>query len=171
MVFSAKLQLEQKGEVFPADPSVTRVLIFGNSKILAGFIPAWFDQMSSANHLKVSSFNSGFPGSDLFLPPLKAMCARGQAPNVLLLTLPWSPDPPRLGVFHFIADDHQVIDHLFPFRNLVRDLTAFLLNAPSHGGVASYYRESEENERELVAERGYHLITEQSHFPGRPPAR
>jgi hypothetical protein len=166
VVFSAKLQLEQKGEVFPADPSVTRVLIFGNSKILAGFVPAWFDQMSSANHLKVSSFNSGFPGSDLLLPPLRAMCARGQAPNVLLLTLPWSPDPPRLGVFHFIADDHAVIDHLFPFRNLVRDLTAFLLNAPSHGGVTSYYRESEENERELVAERGYHLITEQSHFPG-----
>jgi hypothetical protein len=166
VVFSAKLQLEQKGEVFPADPSVTRVLIFGNSKILAGFVPAWFDQMSSANHLKVSSFNSGFPGSDLLLPPLRAMCARGQAPNVLLLTLPWSPDPPRLGVFHFIADDHAVIDHLFPFRNLVRDLTAFLLNAPSHGGLTSYYRESEENERELVAERGYHLITEQSHFPG-----
>jgi hypothetical protein len=166
VVFSAKLQLEQKGEVFPADPSVTRVLIFGNSKILAGFVPAWFDQMSSANHLKVSSFNSGFPGSDLLLPPLRAMCARGQAPNVLLLTLPWSPDPPRLGVFHFIADDHAVIDHLFPFRNLVRDLTAFLLNAPSHGGATSYYRESEENDRELVAERGYHLITEQSHFPG-----
>lgn len=166
VVFSAKLQLEQEGEVFPADPSVTRVLIFGNSKILAGFVPAWFDQMSSANHLKVSSFNSGFPGSDLLLPPLRAMCARGQAPNVLLLTLPWSPDPPRRGVFHFIPDDHAVIDHLFPFRNLVRDLTAFLLNAPSHGGVTSYYRESEENERALVAERGYHLITEQSHFPG-----
>jgi hypothetical protein len=166
VVFDAKLQLEQKGGVFPTDPSVTRVLIFGNSKILAGFVPAWFDQMSSANHLKVSSFNSGFPGSDLFLPPLKAMCARGQAPNVLLLTLPWSPDPPRRGVFHFIPDDHAVIDHLFPFRNLVRDLTAFLLNAPSHGGVMSYYRESEENERALIAERGYHLITEQSHFPG-----
>jgi hypothetical protein len=166
VVFSAKLQLEQKGEVFPADPSVTRVLIFGNSKILAGFVPAWFDQMGSANHLKVSSFNSGFPGSDLLLPPLKAMCARGQAPNVLLLTLPWGPDPPRRGVFHFIPDDHAVIDHLFPFRNLVRDLTAFLLNAPSHGGVMGYYRESEENERALIAERGYHLITEQSHFPG-----
>ena len=30
----------------------------------------------------------------------------------------------------------------------------------------SYYRESEENEREVIAERGYHLITEQSRFPG-----
>ena len=166
VVFNAKLQWEEKGEVFPADPQVTRVLIFGNSKILAGFIPAWFDQMSSASHMKVASFNSGFPGSDLFLPPLEAMCERGQAPNVLLLTLPWRSDPPQRGIFHFVPDDHAVVDHLFPFRNFLRDLTAFLLAAPSHGGVMSYYRESEENERAVIAERGYHLITEQSHFPG-----
>ena len=55
---------------------------------------------------------------------------------------------------------------LFPFRNFLRDMTAFLLAAPSHGGLVSYYRESEENERAVIAERGYHLITEQSHFPG-----
>ena len=100
------------------------------------------------------------------LPPLKAMCERGQAPNVLLLTLPWEEDPPRRGLFHFIPDDHAVIDHLFPFRNLIRDVTAFLLNARSHGGVMNYYRESEENEHQVIAQRGYHLITEQSHFPG-----
>jgi hypothetical protein len=51
IVFGAKLQWEEKGLVFPADPAVTRVLIFGNSKILAGFVPAWFDQMSLADHL------------------------------------------------------------------------------------------------------------------------
>jgi hypothetical protein len=170
VVFSAKLQWEHQGRVFPADPAVTRVLIFGNSKILAGFVPAWFDhlfdQMSSADHLHVSSFNSGFPGSDLFLPPLQAMCARGQAPNVLLMTLPWTRDPQPRGIFHLIPDDHAVIDGLFPFRNFLRDLTAFLLAAPSHGGVMSYYRESEANERAVIAERGYHLITEQSHFAG-----
>ncbi len=166
IVFSAKLQWEQTGPIFPENPAVTRVLIFGNSKILAGFVPAWFDQMSSAHHLNVSSFNSGFPGSDLFLPPLQAMCARGQAPNVLLLTLPWNPDPPRHGIFHFLPDDHAVVDNLFPFRNFVRDLTAFLLAAPSHGGLLSYYRESQESERAVIAERGYHLITEQSRFPG-----
>jgi hypothetical protein len=170
IVFRAKLRWEHEGQVFPAGPGVTRVLIFGNSKILAGFVPAWFDQMSSANHLQISSFNSGFPGSDLFLPPLEAMCARGQAPNVLLLTLPWSSDPPRRGIFHFLPDDHAVIDRLFPFRNFLRDLTAFLLAAPTHGGIRSYYRESEENERQVIAERGYHLITEQSRFAtGRLP--
>ena len=166
IVFDAKLRWEEKGQIFPADPAVTRLLIFGNSKILAGFLPVWFDQMSAANHLNVSSFNSGFPGSDLWLSPLKAMCERGQAPNMLLLTLPWGEDPPRRNIFRLIPDDHVVIDDLFPFRNFLRDLTAFLLNAPSHGGVASYYRESEENERQVIAQRGYHLITEQSHFSG-----
>jgi hypothetical protein len=170
VVFSAKLQWEHQGQVFPANPAVTRVLIFGNSKILAGFVPNLFDQISAANHLRVSSFNSGFPGSDLFLAPLEAMCARGQAPNVLLMTLPWSRDPQPRGIFHFIPDDHAVIDHLFPFRNLLRDLTAFLLAAPGHGGVINYYRESQQNERDVIAERGYHLITEQSRFAeGRLP--
>jgi hypothetical protein len=166
VVFDAKLQWEEKGPVFPADPAAIRVLIFGNSKVLAGFLPSRFDQMSSANHLHVVSFNSGFPGSDLFLPPLKAMCQRGQAPHVLLLTLPWGDDPPRRDIFHVILDDHAVVDGLFPFRNFLRDLTAFLFSAPSHGGIVSYYRESEENERGVIAARGYHLITEQSHFPG-----
>ena len=104
-----------EGPVFPADPQVTRVLIFGNSKILAGFVPASFDQMAANRRLHVSSFNSGFPGSDFFLPPLKAMCERGQAPDVLLLTLPWSSDPPRRGIFHLIPDDHAVVDRSFLF--------------------------------------------------------
>jgi hypothetical protein len=161
VVFNAKLRFEQSGRVFPADSQKTRVLIFGNSKILAGFLPSRFDELSGT-----SSFNSGFPGSDVFLAPLQTMCARGQAPNILLLTLPWDIDPPRRGIFHFIPDDHAVIGLLFPFRDFMRDLTAFLMNAPSHGGVKQYYHESEKNEAALIADRGYHLITEQSHFPG-----
>ena len=75
-----------------------------------------------------------------------------------------------MNALHFLQDDHAVVDALFPFRNFIRDATAFLLSASSHGGPASYYRESQENERAVIAERGYHLITEQSHFPdGRLP--
>lgn len=166
VVFSAKLQFASQGQVFPSDPQVTRVLIFGNSKTLAGFLPAWFDQLSAENHWKVSSYNSGFPGSDLLLPPLTVMCERGQAPNLLLLTLPWGADPASGGIFHFIPDDHAVVEKLFPFRNFLRDATAFLLNAPSRGGLLHYYRESQQNEHAVIGERGYHLITEQSHFPG-----
>lgn len=166
IVFSAKLRWEATGPIFPHDPRVIRVLIFGNSKVLAGFVPSIFDQTAAAANLKVSSFNSGFPGSDLVLPPLKAMCARGQAPNLLLLTLPWRGDPPRRSIFHLIPDDHAVIQELFPFRNIARDLTDFLWRAPSHGGMGSYYRQAKMDETEAIAQRGYYLISEQSNFPG-----
>jgi hypothetical protein len=166
VVFNAKLRLEAHGPIFPADRSVVRVLIFGNSKILAGFMPSVFDQMAADAKLNVSSFNSGFPGSDLFLPPLKEMCARGQAPNVLLLTLPWRADPPRRSFFRFILDDHAVVQTMFPFRSMARDLTGFLLNAPEHGGVVSYYREAEKDEKSVIVNRGYYLISEQDRFPG-----
>ena len=166
VVFGAKLRFEEQASIFPADPSVTRVLIFGNSKILAGFMPSVFDRLSAENRHSVASFNSGFPGSDLFLQPLEDLCAHGQAPKLLLLTLPWDPDPPRRGIFRFVLDDHAVIDDLFPFRGFLRDLSAFLLNAPSHGGVVRYYRRAQEAERAVVAARGYYLITEQSRFLG-----
>ena len=166
IVFSAKLRLERTGEIFPSDPKVQRVLIFGNSKVLAGFLPSLFDRMAAAGKLKVSSFNSGFPGSDEFLPELKNLCERGQAPNVLLLTLPWGEDPPRRNLFHLVQDDHAIVEELFPFRFWLRDLTSFLMAASSHGGIRSYYREAQNDAREVVSDRGYYLITEQSRFPG-----
>jgi hypothetical protein len=166
VVFQAKLRLESHGPIFPPDHQVLRVLIFGNSKILAGFMPSFFDELAAADNLKVSSFNSGFPGSDLVLPPLKAMCERGQAPNVLLLTLPWRADPPKRSIFRFIPDDHAVIEQLFPFRSLARDFASFFLHAPSQGGLRSYYREAEKDERMAIIQRGYYLISEQSYFPG-----
>lgn len=166
VVFNAKLRWESQGLIFPADHQVFRVVIFGNSKILAGFVPSFFDDLAAADNLKVSSFNSGFPGSDLVVPPLKAMCERGQAPNILLLTLPWRADPPKRSIFRFLPDDHVVIEQLFPFRNLARDFASFILHAPSHGGPRSYYREAQQDERMAIAQRGYYLISEQSYFPG-----
>jgi hypothetical protein len=170
LVFRAKLRWEDSGAIFPKDPGIVRVLIFGNSKILAGFVPSVFDQLAAASGLHVSSFNSGFPGSDLVLPPLRAMCARGQAPNVLLLSLPWRADPPRRTVLRFLPDDHAVIEALFPFRNFIMDFTNFLMRAPGNGGVAAYYRDAKRNEGRVIAQRGYYLIAEQSNFPdGRLP--
>jgi hypothetical protein len=166
IIFAAKLRMEQKAQIFPSDPQVERVLIFGNSKILAGFLPSLFDRMAATDGLRVSSFNSGFPGTDLFLPPLKEMCERGQAPNVLLLTLPWKVDPPPRDIFHLIPDDHAVVEWLFPFRYWLRDFTDFALSASSHGGFRGYYREAQNDEKQVIADRGRYLITEQSRFPG-----
>src|ERR1700753_1164313 len=51
VVFTAKLNFEAKGIVFPSDADVLRVLIFGNSKILAGFLPSLFDQLAAAANM------------------------------------------------------------------------------------------------------------------------
>ncbi len=170
VIFSAKLRWERKGDVFPAGRGKTRLLIFGDSKILAGFMPREFDRLAAAAGEPVESFNSGFPGMDYFLPPLKTLCRRGQAPDVVLMTLVWRGDPPKRDIFHFISDDHAMIQDLFPFRNLPRDLTAYLMNAPAHGGLLNSYRDAREAASRMVADRGYYLIREQSHFPlGRLP--
>jgi hypothetical protein len=166
IISNAKHRIEERGRVFPANSQAQRVIIFGDSKILAGFLPSLFDQLAAARHLQITSFNSGFPGSDVFLPQLKAMCRRGQAPEILFLTLPWRADPPGRSVFHLVQDDHAVIQELFPFRNWLRDATDFFLSARGHGGVLAHYREAEQDERRVVVDRGYYLITEQSRFPG-----
>ena len=166
IVLEAKVRLERTGRIFPSDPNVERVMIFGNSKVLAGFLPALFDQRASADKLNVSSFNSGFPGSDEFLSEFEAICKRGQAPNVALFTLPLGGDPPKRNLFHLVQDDHAVVEGLFPFRFWLRDLTSFLMTARGHGGVTNFYRESQSDAQLVVRDRGYYLITEQSRFPG-----
>jgi hypothetical protein len=170
IVMTAKVELERTGQIFPADTSVERVMIFGNSKVLAGFLPSYFDEMAAADKLKVSSFNSGFPGSNEFLSEFEALCARGQAPNVVLVTLPWRPDPPPHNLFHLVQDDHAVIEQFFPFRFWLRDFASFLISAREHGGVRNFYRESRSDAQLVVSDRGYYLITEQSRFrDGRIP--
>jgi hypothetical protein len=165
LIYRAKLRFEREGQIFPAGSHTLRVMIFGDSKTLAGFLPSAFDRSAAARKLNVSSFNSGFPGTDIFLPQLEAVCRRGQAPNVLLLTLPWKAGPPKRDIFHLISDDHAIITAIFPFRIWLRDATDFLMAAKSHGGVMNLYRESESNEKQVVADRGYYLIREQSRFP------
>jgi hypothetical protein len=166
IVMAAKIDLERNGKIFPADPAVERVMIFGNSKILAGFLPAVFDELAAVDKLNVSSFNSGFPGSNEFLSEFEALCARGQAPNIMLITLPWRPDPPPHNLFHLVQDDHAVVEEFFPFRFWIRDFVSFLMSANEHGGVRSFYRESRSDAQLVVRDRGYYLITEQSRFRG-----
>lgn len=164
IIDQAKIQMEEHSRIFPDDPSVTRVMIFGDSKVLAGFMPREFDRMAADQGWNVSSFNSGFPGTDVFLPQLKAIARNGQAPDILLLTLPWT-DPPKDGAFHLVRDDHKVIHALFPFRFWLRDATSFVMNAHRHGGIQAGYGEAEHNRDLVRVDRGYYLIEEQSRFP------
>jgi hypothetical protein len=138
--------------------------------MLAGFMPKLFDQLAGFHDQSVYSFNSGFPGTAIFLPQLETICRRGQAPDVLLLQYPWGKAPPKRDLFHVILNDHTVIADLFPFREFVRDTTDFLMTARTHGGIKKLYRDSQANGRKVIEDKGYYLITEQSRFPsGRLP--
>jgi hypothetical protein len=47
--YRSKVSLELKGSVFPARTHSLRVLIFGDSRILDGFVPEYFDGLASAD--------------------------------------------------------------------------------------------------------------------------
>lgn len=154
------------GAVFSANTSSHKVLIFGDSKILAGFVPAYFDGLAAADGAKVYSYNSGYPGRVFFVPQLKEMVKNGSStPDILLLTQPWKPGRDSFDIFHPIQDDHDVAERIFPFRYLLRDALSFLMTSRQHGGPLRFYRESRRNVAKMLQDRGYYFIAEQSQYP------
>jgi hypothetical protein len=166
LVYRAKLQYAEDGEVFPAGLRATRVLIFGDSRVLSGFIPDDFDGLASGDGRKVYSFNSGYPARSNFVPQLKTMAARGQTPDVLLLTLPWQPGKAGVDPFNVVTNDHDLAETLFPFRYIVRDLMSFLLTSRNHGGPVQFYSTSRHIVERMRNDRGYYFIFEGSRFSG-----
>jgi hypothetical protein len=165
LVFYAKIQAEKSGAIFAGlQPGQKKVLTFGTSKILAGFVPHQFDKSAADAGVSIRSFNSGYPARDFFVPQLKMMTGRGSVPDVLLLTEAWSRDAGP-DVFHPIQDDHLLAEAIFPFRHLIRDSLSFVSNARQHGGIVNYYRLSRRNVEQMMQDSGYYFIAEQSHYP------
>jgi hypothetical protein len=166
VIYRSKLDEEVNGSVFPPSIEARRVLIFGDSRILAGFVPAYFDSLAAADGQNCYSYNSGYPARGFFVPQLKAMVSkRSSVPNILLLTLPWGSAHEGFNVFRLFPDDYDIANRLFPFRDLVRDTFSFLLTSREHGGPRSFYSESHRNVAKMLQDRGYYFISEQSHFP------
>jgi hypothetical protein len=142
------------------------VMIFGNSKVLSGFLPSLFDrEMAQLGVPDVESFNFGIPADDRFVADLDKLLARGAAPDVVLLTIPWPAAGQRTSVFRFIDNDQEIIERLFPFRKLWRDL--FLLAAESRGRpdlVRRIYQDNERTVARVGADRGFYFIARQSHY-------
>jgi hypothetical protein len=165
LIYRAKLNYETHERLFPSSGS-KRVLIFGNSKVLAGFVPDEFDRLAAGDSINTSSFNSGYPGLGDFVAQLEDIVQRGQAPNVLLLTVPWHVASPKQNVFRFATDDKAIAEYLFPFRYLPRDALSFLFTSRQHGGLRKFYAESKGNVASMLRDRGYYFISEQSRFKG-----
>ncbi|MBN1127143.1 MAG: hypothetical protein JXA82_19225 [Sedimentisphaerales bacterium] len=137
-----------------------KVVVFGNSMILSGFVPSLFD----AENDHVRSYNLALPQEEQFLFALDFLVENNQIPTHVLLTSGWSDrlDEPA---DHGPSKDGRIIEELFPFRHLPRNLTLFLLRSRSRGGVAEYYRHGKESVERMLAARGYYFIEGQSHFP------
>jgi hypothetical protein len=135
VVFQAKLRDEARGAVFPIKTSGTKVIVFGNSSILAGLVSKHFDELARADGLETYTYNSGFPGHVEFVPQLKAMVDTGNAPDVVLLTKAWQPKRSG-GIFKLPFADQELANTIFPFRNLIRDAASFAFTSRERGGCS-----------------------------------
>lgn len=155
VIYSAKVRWLNRG--LDAD-----LVIFGNSKVLTGLIPASFDSAYG----DIRSYNLGLPDEERFIANLEQLAARGRPPRIVLLTMTRSRPEPPTTAFHYFNNDRVIIDRLFPFRHFPRDLTLFALRARTRGGLAAFYRQSETIVARMEADRGYYFIEGQSHYPG-----
>ena len=161
-IYDYKLSEIAGGEIFPQGAPEIRLVIFGNSRVQAGFRPDLFDELSGG---AIHSYNLGLPATSSFLDELETLVARGQVPTHVLLTLPWS-EKEKTAYAKLLGDDHRLISTLFPFRHFFRDLGQFFVRAGRNGGIRAYYRHMAGLVAQARRDRGYFFIENQSHFPG-----
>ena len=159
-IYDLKLELASQGEVLRRRAPI-RVAVFGDSRVLSGFDPDLFDELSGG---AVESYNLGLPNASDFLDVLESMVASGSSPTHALLVFPWSSKQ-ETGAWDLIQDDRELISRLFPFRHFPRDLAQFLVRSYQHGGVSSYYDYMREQVEAARRDRGYFFIEHMSHFP------
>jgi hypothetical protein len=165
IIYDSKIAIEQSGTIFPR-PDRENIIIFGNSKVLSGFVPGLFDGLyKPASGRPSSSFNMGLPDAEHFVSDLELMAARGQVPSQILITVPWSTARPA-SILRFLDHDSQTMERLFPFRKLPRDLILFFLRSAMRGGIAGSYEQGRANAARIELDRGYYYIEGQSHYAG-----
>lgn len=163
LVYAAKIRVASEEKLFPEDAKGrSRVVIFGDSKVLSGFVPALFDELSQG---RTYSYNLGLPNARHFVQELNALCERGDVPTDVLLTVPWSPLPPPT-FRERLLDDEWLRDAIAPFHHFPRDLLLFMLRSRRVGGLGIAYRKAERDVQTMLEQRGYYFIEGQSHFPG-----
>ncbi len=162
IVYNAKMDVLRRGTVLDMSKPV-RVLIFGDSKVLAGFNTSSFERELPGT----SAYNCGLPASREFVDELASMVERGQVPTHVLIAVSWAdPEQRPRSFFHFISSDRVVMDKLFPFRRFIRNASLFVLRSPKFGGFAGYYDHGREVAGVLQRGGGYYFIDAQSRFPG-----
>jgi hypothetical protein len=164
VVNQVKLRRERTPHLF-SKPNAMGVLLFGNSKALSGFIPDQFDAAMEAAGRPTESYNLGLPGYMLFVDRLEAILAAGNVPRYIFITVPWASDPAPANLFPPIRHDSKVMDELFPFRLMARDLMLAASSSLRHTGSLNFYQTNRALADRMLADRGYFFIYDLSSFP------
>jgi hypothetical protein len=160
IIYERKLEFLAQNKIFPSDAR-RKVAVFGNSKVLSGFIPDLFDSLCAG---KVYSFNLGLPDANRFIPVLEELIATGNVPTDIIITSPWL-DPPEKNQLVFVDNDRELVRQLVPFREFPRDFVIFMYRSRYRGGVLALYDETKILSDKVLADRGYHFIAGQSLYP------
>jgi hypothetical protein len=145
-----------------------RILVFGDSKTLAAFNPKVFDDQLARDGIsgKVQSVNEGLPGERRFVVYLEQLLASGIRPTHILAQFSPVEADHETTWREWLQHDKMIVDTLFPFRTLPRNLALFIFSASEHGGISEFYRESARQAEQVIRDRGYFFIRGQSHFQG-----
>jgi hypothetical protein len=157
IVYDAKFDRLARLPLFSATDR-NRVMLFGNSKMLAGFRAEEFDAEMGAG---TRSVNFGLPGDGRFLPLLETALSAGNVPTHVLLTFAWDDLVPKT-LLDQLDDDSAIADALFPFRHMARDVATFVA-LHRHGLLQGYGAAAAERER-MLAQRGWYFIRSQSMY-------
>jgi hypothetical protein len=161
IVTQSKVDYLETKDIFSAGARV-RVLVFGDSRTLASFDPATYSENLPPD---VEAFNAGRPANARFLLFLKHILDRGTRPTHVLVAVP-PIDEREIGWRDYLEHDKLMIDLLFPFRTMPRDLAIFLFEARRGGGIGETYREYARTAKQMIDAKGYYFIKGQSLFPG-----
>ena len=159
IIYEAKTNEMLNSLKFPQNAKY-KIVICGNSKILSGFIPNIFDSTDE----KTYSYNLGLPDAENFLFTIEHLIRCGQTPTHVFLTIPW-PDDGESNKSFALFDDIHIMETLFPFKTLPRDLILFLLRSRTRGGLGKFYQFGKDSVTKMLADNGYYFIEGQSHFP------
>jgi hypothetical protein len=168
IVTSAKLSYSLTHPLFDDDARI-RILAFGDSKTLAALNPKVLDNQLEQDGIKAKaqSFNEGLPGEKRYVIYLERLLASGVRPTHVLVQFPPVKEDTESTWREWLRHDKMIVDTLFPFRTLPRNLALFLFSSIEHrAGVWELYRENAQEAKQVIGDRGYFFIKGQSHFPG-----
>ncbi len=161
VMYKSKLQALSQQRLL--DPEARyRVVMCGSSISLSGFIPDLFDRLFGQG---CRSYNMGLPERNDYMPVIREMIKNGDRPTHLLLQVPW---PNRIHPESFLEkfkSDDFIMNGLFPFRKLPRDLAIFAVLSRQNGGFKAYYEAKKQTVEQMLKDRGYYFIEGQSRYP------